>query len=136
VVFLEQLSSYEALPSTHIFHLDELYKVSKTPNAEIRLRFYELALKDPVAPAAKHFAFKAAAWVVGTDGSGVVKGRMKFCRPIFKGVFKVDKALAVDTFSNSKEFFHPIARKQIEKVCSCQRSHIILISNSNSRILG
>ena len=118
MVFLEQLSSYEALPSTHIFHLDELYKVSKTPNAEIRLRFYELALKDPVAPAAKHFAFKAAAWVVGTDGSGVVKGRMKFCRPIFKGVFKVDKALAVDTFSSSKEFFHPIAKRQIEKVRS------------------
>lgn len=53
-------------------------------NAEIRLRFYEVALLDPLTLAAKRFASEAAKWVVGDDGTGVVKGRMKFCRPVFR----------------------------------------------------
>jgi hypothetical protein len=86
VVFLERLQSYAALPSSHILHLSSLYHFSKSSNAEIRLRFYEVALIDPLTPAAKLFASEAAKWVVGEDGTGVVKGRMKFCRPIFRYV--------------------------------------------------
>ena len=116
VVFLERLQSYPALPSTHIFHLGQLYHLSTSPNAEIRLRFYEVALADPSLAAAKSFAIEAAKWVVGDDGTGVVKGRMKFCRPTFKAIHKVDATLSVVTFSKSKDAFHPIARKLIEKV--------------------
>jgi len=54
-------------------------------------------------------------WVVGDDGTGVIKGRMKFCRPIFRLVNKVDKNLAVSVFTKAKDAFHPIARKLIEK---------------------
>jgi hypothetical protein len=43
-------------------------------------------------------------------------GRMKFCRPIFKAVGQVDSALAKEVFEKSKEAFHPIARRLIEKV--------------------
>lgn len=117
VVFLERLQSYPQLPVQHVTHISKLYGLSATPNAEIRLRFYELALTDPKSPSAKAFASEAANWVVGDDGSGAIKGRMKFCRPIFRAVGRVDKELAVRVFTGKKDAFHPIAKKLIEKVC-------------------
>ena len=104
------------LPSPHITHLGNLYSLAASSNAEIRTRFYAVALTDPKSLAAKSFAPEAAKWVVGDDGTGVVKGRMKFCRPVFKAVHKVDPELSVAVFSKSKSAFHPIARKLIEKV--------------------
>lgn len=116
-MFLERLQSYASLPSDHIKLLGDIYQLSATPNAEIRLRFYEVALSDPNSAAAKTFAQEAAKWVVGDDGTGIIKGRMKFCRPVFKAVFGVDPKLAVNAFSKHKNYFHPIARKLLEKVC-------------------
>ncbi|KAJ4477830.1 peptidase family M1-domain-containing protein [Lentinula edodes] len=114
VVFLERLQSYKPLPSSHIEHLASLYKVSSTHNAEIRLRFYQFSLADPSSPAAQKYAAEAADWVIG-GGSGMVVGRMKFCRDVFRAVFKVNKDLAVNAFQKEKNSFHPIARKLIEK---------------------
>ncbi|KAH8101514.1 peptidase family M1-domain-containing protein [Cristinia sonorae] len=115
VVFLERLQIYDPLPATHITHLGTLYALSSTPNAEVRQRFYEVALQDSSSPEAKTFAAEAAKWVVGKDGSGVIKGRMKFCRPTFREVAKADRELAVKTFEEHKEEFHPIAQRLIEK---------------------
>lgn len=101
--------------------LGEAYGLSNTSNAEIRLVFYLVALLDPSSFCAKTYAPRAAAWVVGNeDGAqhGVVKGRMKFCRPIFRAVHAVDRDLAVTTFFEHKPAFHPIARNMIEKVLS------------------
>ncbi|KAF7330388.1 Leukotriene A-4 hydrolase [Mycena venus] len=55
VVFLERLQDYPALPDTHIKHLATVYGVSNSPNAEIRLRFYNLALSPPTSAAAAYF---------------------------------------------------------------------------------
>ncbi|KAI0785951.1 peptidase family M1-domain-containing protein [Abortiporus biennis] len=115
IVFLEKLEEYDPLPTTHITYLGDLYKVSSTPNAEIRLRFYENALRDVKSEAAKVYAVEAAKWVVGEDESGVVKGRMKFCRPIFRAIKAVDSDLAKSTFLKHKLSFHPIAQRLIEK---------------------
>jgi len=115
VVFLEKLQSYPPLPSELVRHLGRLYGLDSTPNAEIRLRFYEVALADPQSSAAKTLAVEAAKWVIGDDGSGVIKGRMKFCRPVFRAVSKVDRDLAVTNWEKGKTGFHPIARKLIEK---------------------
>jgi leukotriene-A4 hydrolase len=115
IVFLERLATYPALPSTHIEHLGVLYDVATTPNAEIRLRFYNFALKDPKSSAALDFASHALKWVTGRDGTDVIKGRMKFCRPTFRGAARVDSTLAKEYFVRSKAEFHPIARKLIEK---------------------
>ncbi|TFK38633.1 peptidase family M1-domain-containing protein [Crucibulum laeve] len=115
IVFLERLDSLPPLPSSLIFHLGSLYRLSSSSNAEVRSRFYEIALGQPSSEVAKAFASEAAKWVIGDDESGVVKGRMKFCRPIFRAIGKVDKELALKTFSKSKTAFHPIARKLIEK---------------------
>ncbi|KAJ7454867.1 peptidase family M1-domain-containing protein [Mycena latifolia] len=115
VVFLERLQNFAALPFAHIAHLGTVYGVAGTTNAEIRLRFYNLALSPPTSEAAVFFAPQAAKWVVGDDGSAVIKGRMKFCRPIFRGVFQVDEGLAKEVWEKNKNGFHPIARKLIDK---------------------
>jgi leukotriene-A4 hydrolase len=90
--------------------MSDTYRFTTTNNAEIGLRWYELALSSPAAP---DFASVAANWIVSP-----LKGRMKFCRPIFKLVNKVDNKLAQETFKANKTSFHPIARKLIEKVRS------------------
>ncbi|PPQ84726.1 hypothetical protein CVT25_013808 [Psilocybe cyanescens] len=126
VAFLEKLQSYAPLPSPLLEHLGTLYKLSTTSNAEIRLRFYEVALSLPApsspsspAPTPSHtvraLAAAAAKWVVGTDGSGVIKGRMKFCRPVLRAVAKIDRELAKREWEGAKDGFHPIARKLIDK---------------------
>ena len=120
VVFLEKLASYPALPSSHISVLGPLYGFSTTQNAEIRMRFYQVALKDSTTPAAQELAEPAAKWVTGLDGTGIIKGRMKFCRPVLRAVARVDHALAQSYFTKTKESFHPIARKLIEKVRRCR----------------
>ena len=119
IVFLERLQGFSPLPADHVGHLGSLYSVADTTNAEIRFRFYQLALRDPnLVP--EHLARDAAKWVVGDDGSGVIKGRAKFCRPVFRSIAKVDKDLAVKYFEKHKTEFHPIARKLIEKVSEPQ----------------
>ncbi|KAF9014887.1 peptidase family M1-domain-containing protein [Cyathus striatus] len=115
IVFLEHLQSYEPLPSSLVTHLGSLYKLSLSLNTEIRFRFYQVALSDPSSSVAKSFAKPIAKWVVGEDETGVIKGRMKFCRPTFRALLKVNKALTEETFNKSKNAFHPIARKLIEK---------------------
>ncbi|KAK0462904.1 uncharacterized protein EV420DRAFT_1627897 [Desarmillaria tabescens] len=113
-VFLERLQSYPPFPSDLLTHLGSLYTLSTTHNAEIRSRFYLLALKDVSSPATRGFAASAANWVIGEE-TGAVVGRMKFCRDIFRAVSKVDKDIALKAFEKEKMSFHPIARKMIEK---------------------
>jgi len=115
IVFLERLATYTPLPPTHISHLGALYEVATSANAEIRLRFYQVALKDPTSSVAGDLAGQALKWVTGRDGTGVIKGRMKFCRPTFRAASRVNATLAKEYFAHSKEEFHPIARKLIEK---------------------
>lgn len=116
VVFLERLQSFPALPPSHIGHLGDLYALSTSTNAELRFRFLQLALLDPSTPESKAIARTAADWVVGNDGSGVVKGRMKFCRPVLRDASKADPEHTKAIFSQNKMSFHPIARRLIEKV--------------------
>ncbi|KEP52053.1 leukotriene-A4 hydrolase [Rhizoctonia solani 123E] len=118
VVFLERLQRYDPLPASHIRFLGDQYSLDTTMNAEIRLRWYELALSAQ-APAPSEWATRATEWVVG-GGNGVdagkgVKGRMKFCRPTFRTVNKVVPALAKRSFEAHKDEFHPIARRMIAK---------------------
>ncbi|KAF9221293.1 hypothetical protein BS17DRAFT_845564 [Gyrodon lividus] len=118
IVFLERLQSdlFQPLPKTHVDHLGAIYAFSTTNNAEIRLRFYQVALLKPDSDAAQAYAQEAADWVVGNDETGVVKGRMKFCRPIFRAVYAANRTLAIETYEEHKNEFHPIARDLIEKV--------------------
>jgi hypothetical protein len=115
-IFLEHLETYPALPAPLVQHLGKLYQLSSTHNAEIRFRFYGLALADPTSAAARAFAPDAIQWVVGEDGTGIVKGRMKFCRPILRAASKVDLDAAVVAYKRNRASFHPIAQKAVDKV--------------------
>jgi leukotriene-A4 hydrolase len=42
-------------------------------------------------------------------------GRMKFVRPLFKSLVKVNRDLAVATFQKNRDFYHPICRQMVEK---------------------
>lgn len=112
VVFLERLQSLSPLPASHVHHLESTYSFNTSPNAEIRLRWYSLALSTDVA---SDYASDAAAWIV--DSKTGLKGRMKFCRPVFRAVNQVNPELARETFKAHASEFHPIARRLIEKVC-------------------
>jgi len=110
--------------------------VATSANAEIRLRFYNVALRDLTSSAALDFTDQALKWVTGRDGTGVIKGRMKFCRPTFQAASRVNAALAREYFARSKEEFHPIARKLIEKVSARQSlaKHRLLTAWKGSRL--
>ena len=42
-------------------------------------------------------------------------GRMKYVRPLFRELNKVDRQLALDTFEKNREFYHPICRGMVAK---------------------
>ncbi|KAL5518474.1 LAP2 [Sanghuangporus vaninii] len=115
-VFLEKLQSYPALPPAHLTYLGNLYGLSETANSELRFRYYELALLDTSIPVSKSFASDAARWVVGDDGTGIIKGRMKFCRPVLRAAARADPETTTKIFIANRDSFHPIARRLIEKV--------------------
>lgn len=60
VVFLEALEAYDALSSPFLTTMNNLYGFNATENAEIRLRWYNVALKGD----GKDFKAAAAKWVV------------------------------------------------------------------------
>ncbi|KAK8854951.1 leukotriene A-4 hydrolase/aminopeptidase [Kwoniella newhampshirensis] len=103
VVFLDKLQTYETFPVKTVAVLGDVYGFAKTGSAEIRLRFYELALKS-----GPEYAEDAAGWVIS-------RGRMKFCRPIFRLLNQQTPELARKTFREHAAFYHPIARKMIAK---------------------
>lgn len=110
LAFLERVDSFSALPAGHVRALDTLYGFGTTDNSELRSRFYAIALGGP---AASYFAPQAAEWVV--DKRTGIKGRMKFCRPLFRALHGVDAKLATETWKAHASAFHPIARRLIEK---------------------
>lgn len=115
-VFLERLESYPALPLDHLLFLDTLYGFSQTTNSEIRMPFYLVVLKDPTSPIAKLFVQPVLDWIIG-KGTGIIQGRMKFCRPLFRAANKVDREATLTAYYSARTLFHPIARKLIEQVC-------------------
>lgn len=67
MVFLEKLDSHGGLPCELVELMQQAYAFDDSPNQEIRLRWYGIALKSGC------FTRRAAEWVKD-------KGRMKFAR--------------------------------------------------------
>lgn len=113
VVFLEKLHAGPRVPAAMAQRLDEVYNLSTAANPEIRLRFYEVALEEKGGA----YARDAADWVCMRHSCQVKsQGRMKYCRTVFKALYKVDPALARQTFLDNESFYHPIAASMIRKV--------------------
>jgi len=115
-VFLERLETYPALPTPLVLYLDVLYRFSQITNSEIRMPFYLVALKEPTSHVSRLYVRQVLDWVTGKD-TGIIQGRMKFCRPLFRAANKVDRKKTVAAYCSARTLFHPIARKLIEQVC-------------------
>ena len=83
-----------------------LYALKSTKNVEVSSRYYQVAM------AAGDDSVKGFV----TELLGTV-GRMKFVRPLYKGLVKMGAVEeAVETFEKNKDFYHPICRQMIVKI--------------------
>jgi leukotriene-A4 hydrolase len=101
---LQSLCGSKALKLSTLRAMDKHYKFATSRNCEILLRFCQLAVAaedSSILPVVVRFI--------------TTQGRMKFIRPLYKALFKskMGKALAVSTFLEHKDFYHPIAVKMI-----------------------
>ncbi|KAK4054352.1 Leucyl aminopeptidase yscIV [Microbotryomycetes sp. JL221] len=102
-MFLDTLTTQDTFPKEAVEQIENAYGVNTTKNPEIRFRWYLFALKSG------QFAQDASFWVR-------TAGRMKYCRPVYSAINKVDHELAVKTFNqHGRSFLHPIARQMVEK---------------------
>ena len=84
--------------------MNKLYNFLKTRNSEVLYRYCELAIPaedESILPVAIRFI--------------TTQGRMKFTRPIYRALYKskMGKDLAVATFLENKDFYHPICVKMV-----------------------
>ena len=84
--------------------LGKTYGLLESKNAELKTAFYQIALR-----AEDKNAYKSVADLLGEVG------RMKFVRPLFRSLNKVDRDLALKTFEKNRDFYHPICRQMVEK---------------------
>lgn len=92
----------------HVFQISTLsamngkYGFAGSHNAEILFRFCQLALaaKDKdILPVAIRFV--------------TTQGRMKYTRPLYRSLYQLSKNLAVETFLQHQDFYHPICAKMV-----------------------
>lgn len=105
-VFLEAIQGFKAPLSPELVEaMGKEYAYASSKNVELVSRFYVVALK-----AKSEKFYKDAAALAGRVG------RMKFVRPLYKELLKVDAPLARETFEKNKDFYHPICRSMVEKL--------------------
>jgi leukotriene-A4 hydrolase len=108
VVFLERVLLFPTpLPAAAAHHMGELYGFTQSQNVELVSRHCQIAMK-----AGDESCLETVTGLLGRVG------RMKFVRPLYKGLVKVDRGLAEKTFEQNQEFYHPICRGMVEKILS------------------
>lgn len=105
VVFLERVQLFsKPLTVSQSATMGEIYCLVNTRNVELSSRYLGIGL------AAKD----KSVYHPTADLLGKV-GRMKFVRPLYRKLVKVNRDLAVKTFLKNKDFYHPICKQMIEK---------------------
>jgi len=105
MLFLDELLTAPAALSIPLLgQLEALYKFNETKNFEILFRFCRLCLKSSYE---KNYGL-----VIKMLES---QGRMKFTRPLYRELHKVDPKLAMETFVRLKEGYHLITQKMVAK---------------------
>lgn len=105
VVFLEKVMDFKTPLRTELVErMKETYGFLKSKNAEILSRFLTVGLK----------AKDQSLYQVTADALGGW-GRMKFVRPLYRLLNDCDRDLAVRTFEQNKDFYHPICRDIVKK---------------------
>jgi leukotriene-A4 hydrolase len=104
-VFLETVEKFDqSISAERSQLLGKTYDLTSSQNAELKTAYYKIALRARDAS-----CYEGAAELLGQVG------RMKFVRPLFRGLNKVDRDLAVRTFEKNRDFYHPICRGMVEK---------------------
>ncbi|GAB7348337.1 hypothetical protein MBLNU459_g6311t1 [Dothideomycetes sp. NU459] len=105
VVFLEKLQLLSTPLSPELVELmGKAYSYADSQNVELVSRYFGVGLK-----AKAKSVYQPTADLLGTVG------RMKFVRPLYRGLTQCDEKLAKETFEKNKEFYHPICRGMVEK---------------------
>lgn len=81
-----------------------MYDLVSSKNVEVKAAYFEISLKSRVTA-----TYGPVAELLGQVG------RMKFVRPLFSALDKVDRPLALSTFEKNKNFYHPICRAMVAK---------------------
>lgn len=105
VVFLERVQLFsKPLTPSQSRALGTTYSLTNTRNVELSSRYFGIGLT-----ARDESVYQPTADLLGRVG------RMKFVRPLFRKLNKVDRKLALATFEKNRDFYHPICRNQVEK---------------------
>jgi hypothetical protein len=105
LVFLETIDNdSNPLSPERARLLAETYALLDSKNVELLTAYYKIALR-----ARDQSSYQGVADLLGSVG------RMKFVRPLFRGLNEVDRDLAVETFTKNRDFYHPICRGLVEK---------------------
>ncbi|KAL1640706.1 Leucyl aminopeptidase yscIV [Diplodia intermedia] len=105
VVFLEKIQTWEELLKPDFVEvMGQNYRFQSSSNVEIVSRFLTLGLRS-----------KTISTYQPTSELLAVVGRMKFVRPLYRGLKEADFSLATQTFERNKDFYHPICRAMVEK---------------------
>ncbi|KAF4967502.1 hypothetical protein FSARC_4966 [Fusarium sarcochroum] len=104
LVFLAEVQQSGSLSADRAQLMGKTYDFLSSKNVEILSAYYLIALK-----AQDTAIYQDAATLLGRVG------RMKFVRPLFRALNKVDRQLALDTFEKNKDFYHPICKGMVEK---------------------
>ncbi|EHL01211.1 Metalloproteases (zincins), catalytic [Glarea lozoyensis ATCC 20868] len=105
VVFLEKIQLFKTpIPVSQSKAMGSAYSLTNTRNVELSSRYFGIGLTSK-----DESVYQPTAELLGKVG------RMKFVRPLYRKLEKVDRELAVATFEKNKDFYHPICRAQVEK---------------------
>lgn len=103
-MFLESVQQQGSLSAERAQLLGKVYDLAASQNVELKSAYYIIALR----------AADTTSYAGATELLGQV-GRMKFVRPLFRELNKVDRQLALDTFKKNKDFYHPITNSMVAK---------------------
>lgn len=105
VVLLEKVQTFKhPLTADQSQAMGKAYNLASSRNVELSSRYFGIGLT-----AKDETVYHPTAELLGKVG------RMKFVRPLYRKLNKVDHKLALATFEKNKDFYHPICRAQVEK---------------------
>ncbi|KAJ4165787.1 hypothetical protein LMH87_007403 [Akanthomyces muscarius] len=103
-VFLGEVQEQKGLSAERAQKMGAVYEFISSKNVEVLAAYYRIALEanDPTC-------------VYGVAELLGRVGRMKFVRPLFRGLNEVNRDMALETFAKNRDFYHPICRGMVEK---------------------
>lgn len=105
VVFLDRIQDFSSpLSRDQAQTMASTYAFAKSGNVEVVSRYFQIALK-----ARDDSVYEPTAKLLANVG------RMKFVRPLYKNLNEANREMAVKTFEENRDFYHPICRAQVEK---------------------